>query len=60
MPKYHQRQDTRTLRIAVSEPTLDTKSSVVATAGNKAEEAHVQCRKLHHEREEEQTRKAVY
>ncbi len=49
IPKYHQRQDTRTLKIPVSKPMLDTKSSVVATAGNKAEEAHVQCHKLHHE-----------
>ncbi len=28
-------------------PTLDAKSSVVAAAGKKAEEARVQCRKLH-------------
>ncbi|PBK65713.1 ribosome recycling factor [Armillaria solidipes] len=42
-----QRQDTRTLRIPVPKPTLDAKSSVVAAAGKKAEEARVQCRKLH-------------
>ncbi|KAK0183822.1 ribosome recycling factor domain-containing protein [Armillaria mellea] len=42
-----QRQDTRTLRILVPKPTLDAKSSVVAAAGKKAEEARVQCRKLH-------------
>ncbi|KAK0498146.1 ribosome recycling factor domain-containing protein [Armillaria luteobubalina] len=42
-----QRQDTRTLRIAVPKLTLDTKSSVVAVAGKKTEEARVQCRKLH-------------
>ncbi|KAK0490403.1 ribosome recycling factor [Armillaria novae-zelandiae] len=42
-----QRQDTRTLRIPVPKPTLDAKSSVVTAAGKKAEEARVQCRKLH-------------
>ncbi|KAK0191558.1 hypothetical protein F5146DRAFT_1103539 [Armillaria mellea] len=42
-----QRQDTRTLRIPVPKPTLDVKSSVVAAAGKKAEEACVQRRKLH-------------
>ncbi|PBL01845.1 ribosome recycling factor [Armillaria gallica] len=42
-----QRQDTRTLRIPVPKPTLDAKSSVVAAAGKNAEEARVQCRKLH-------------
>ncbi|PBK65720.1 ribosome recycling factor [Armillaria solidipes] len=42
-----QRQDTRALRIPVPKPTLDAKSSVVAAAGKKAEEARVQCRKLH-------------
>ncbi|KAK0191871.1 ribosome recycling factor domain-containing protein [Armillaria mellea] len=42
-----QRQDTRTLRIPVPKPTLDAKSSVVTAAGKKAEDARVQCRKLH-------------
>ncbi|KAK0434226.1 hypothetical protein EV421DRAFT_1352429 [Armillaria borealis] len=42
-----QRQDTRTLRILVPKPTLDAKSSVVTGAGKKAEDARVQCRKLH-------------
>lgn len=42
-----QRQDARTLRIPVPKPTLDAKSSVVAAAGKKAEEARVQCRKWH-------------
>ncbi len=57
MPKYlsitPQRQDTRTLRIPVPKPTLDAKSSVVAAAGKKAEEARVQCRKLHRDEREE-------
>ncbi|KAK0443331.1 uncharacterized protein EV420DRAFT_1724143 [Desarmillaria tabescens] len=37
---------TRTLRILVLKPTLDAKSSVIAVAGKKAEEARVQCRKF--------------
>ncbi|PBK68503.1 hypothetical protein ARMSODRAFT_975907 [Armillaria solidipes] len=42
-----QRQDTRTLRIPVPKPTLGTESSVVTAAGKKAEDARMQCRKLH-------------
>ncbi|KAK0452004.1 uncharacterized protein EV420DRAFT_1273974, partial [Desarmillaria tabescens] len=42
-----QRQDARTLRIPVPKPTLDAKSLVVVATGKRAEEARVQCRKLH-------------
>ncbi|KAK0452009.1 ribosome recycling factor [Desarmillaria tabescens] len=41
------RQDTRRLRVTVPKPTLNAKSLVVAAAGKRAEEARVQCRKLH-------------
>ncbi|PBK68500.1 hypothetical protein ARMSODRAFT_1040085 [Armillaria solidipes] len=41
------RQDTRTLRIPVPKPTLDAEPSVVTGAWKKAEDARVQCRKLH-------------
>ncbi|KAK0229571.1 hypothetical protein EDD85DRAFT_850921 [Armillaria nabsnona] len=41
------RRDTRTLRIPVPKPTLDSRLSVVTAAAKKAEDTRVQCRKLH-------------